>query len=366
MEGFYGVEVSVGEKVIPEIPEGNVLRLTQIAVPANTSDAVSLVVSLQGKEFTIASLDPVRNVSQMGIDLVIKAEQNIILSATGNGSVHVTGYIQPIENVTDGESSCGGEICSGVPFEKMAPPPFRGVAPACKTSVQSSNNTSESDYDVEGIVSVDDGVEKIGKRGDKGEERPSKIRHEGGVEFHNEQHVDEHRYRRGGYFRYNGEGGYGGVHQGFFRQRGRQRINSTSSQGGFGAIYNEPIHEADQLGMNRGYGRGGYSSRGRGYMGGGYRGQANGEMRRGYTNEERYLYSGGEWQGMSSNLLGRGFAAINRGFHPYSSRNNYPFPPNHHLNDASRTLPPYSGRGGTNAVWNRGGFRGGNSGRGRY
>ncbi|CBH13082.1 nucleolar RNA-binding protein, truncated [Trypanosoma brucei gambiense DAL972] len=90
VKGFYGVEVSAGQKVKPKIPEDHVLRLTQIAVPANASGAITLVISFKGKEFTIATLDPKRSLFQMGIDLVLTAEQGTTLSATGSGSVHLT------------------------------------------------------------------------------------------------------------------------------------------------------------------------------------------------------------------------------------------------------------------------------------
>ncbi|PWV18070.1 putative nucleolar RNA-binding protein [Trypanosoma cruzi] len=99
MEGFYGVEVASGQQVKPKIPEEHALRLTQLALPANASAAISLIVSFQGKQFTIATLDPKKNLFQMSTDLVFT--EPTTLTATGAGCVHVTGYIQPVGNDMD-------------------------------------------------------------------------------------------------------------------------------------------------------------------------------------------------------------------------------------------------------------------------
>ncbi|PWU88192.1 putative nucleolar RNA-binding protein [Trypanosoma cruzi] len=98
-EGFYGVEVASGQQVKPKIPEEHALRLTQLALPANASAAISLIVSFQGKQFTIATLDPKKNLFQMSTDLVFT--EPATLTATGAGCVHVTGYIQPVGNDMD-------------------------------------------------------------------------------------------------------------------------------------------------------------------------------------------------------------------------------------------------------------------------
>ncbi|KAH8613646.1 hypothetical protein ERJ75_000755400 [Trypanosoma vivax] len=89
MESFYGLEVAAGKQVKPKIPEDHVLRLTQVALPVNANAAISLVVSLEGKQFTIATLDPKRNTFQTSTDFVLTTEQAITFSAVG-AATHVT------------------------------------------------------------------------------------------------------------------------------------------------------------------------------------------------------------------------------------------------------------------------------------
>uniref|UniRef100_A0A0A9Z120 Nucleoplasmin-like domain-containing protein n=1 Tax=Lygus hesperus TaxID=30085 RepID=A0A0A9Z120_LYGHE len=98
MEGFYGIEVSAGKTVKPKIPEECALRITQLALPANASAVISIIVSFEGKEFTIATLDPKKSLYQISTDLVFTASQGVSFTAQGAGAVHLTGYVQPVGN----------------------------------------------------------------------------------------------------------------------------------------------------------------------------------------------------------------------------------------------------------------------------
>ncbi|TPP52517.1 hypothetical protein CGC21_10540 [Leishmania donovani] len=107
MEGFYGIEVTAGKQVKAKIPEECALRVTQLAVPANAAGAVSLVVSFEGKLFTIATLDPKKGVYQMSTDLVFTEAQDVSFSAQGAGAIHVTGYVQPFQRAERGDHRGG-------------------------------------------------------------------------------------------------------------------------------------------------------------------------------------------------------------------------------------------------------------------
>eukprot|EP01084_Bolivina_argentea_P263909 446867_1 len=95
MEGFYGFEVQAGKDVKPKIPAENVLRVTQIALPANANGAVSVTVTYDGRTFAVGTLDAKASLFQISTDLIFGENQTVTFSAKGAGSVHVTGYLQP-------------------------------------------------------------------------------------------------------------------------------------------------------------------------------------------------------------------------------------------------------------------------------
>ncbi|ORC86619.1 nucleolar RNA-binding protein, partial [Trypanosoma theileri] len=160
MEGFYGVEVSAGQQVKPKIPEEHALRLTQIALPANASAAVSLIVSFQGKQFTIATLDPKKSF-QMSTDLVFT--EPLTLSATGAGCVHVTGYVQPVGNDLDSLGShdfADDEEDDDDDEEELEAVPAKKMNGAVAPASDDDDDDEEDDEDDEEAMSGDDDDEE--------------------------------------------------------------------------------------------------------------------------------------------------------------------------------------------------------------
>lgn len=101
MEGFYGVEIAVGRHVKPQIPEACLLRISQIALPAGATGAVTLSVVIGGMSYAIATLDPTRAAFHASADLVVAASQGVTFRAEGVGAVHLTGFIQPSDQDGD-------------------------------------------------------------------------------------------------------------------------------------------------------------------------------------------------------------------------------------------------------------------------
>ncbi|RNE97025.1 nucleolar RNA-binding protein, partial [Trypanosoma conorhini] len=155
MEGFYGVEVAAGKQVSLKIPEEHALRLTQLALPANASAAISLIVSFQGKQFTIATLDPKRNVFQMSTDLVFT--EPTTLTATGAGCVHVTGYVQPVGDDVD---SFAGHDFDDDEEEEMVPKKKNGKPAAPAGDDEEEEDEEDEDEEVDGVHAEDEDDEE--------------------------------------------------------------------------------------------------------------------------------------------------------------------------------------------------------------
>eukprot|EP00343_Euplotes_focardii_P007295 CAMPEP_0205820550 /NCGR_PEP_ID=MMETSP0206-20130828/3206_1 /ASSEMBLY_ACC=CAM_ASM_000279 /TAXON_ID=36767 /ORGANISM="Euplotes focardii, Strain TN1" /LENGTH=161 /DNA_ID=CAMNT_0053115381 /DNA_START=27 /DNA_END=508 /DNA_ORIENTATION=+ len=94
MDAFFGFELVAGKEEKPKIPGDSVLRVSQLALPAGATERITIYVTVDGKTFAIATLDPKANVYHNVVDLIFSASQGFAMSAKGKGSVHVTGYLQ--------------------------------------------------------------------------------------------------------------------------------------------------------------------------------------------------------------------------------------------------------------------------------
>ncbi|CCW72172.1 unnamed protein product [Phytomonas sp. Hart1] len=113
MESFFGVEVMVGKPLKPKIPDDRMLHVSQMALPAGARDSVTFRIVLDGKSFTIATLDPKRGVYFTRLDFVFNPTQKILFSADGpldKGSVHITGFTQTSDDIEEDEEGLVDEF----------------------------------------------------------------------------------------------------------------------------------------------------------------------------------------------------------------------------------------------------------------
>ena len=90
---FFGVIVPDNKEIPAQVPAGCSLRLTQIALPANSNGKATVFANVDGKLFAVGTLDAAHAVYQFNVDLCFGVGQKILLSVKGNTAVHVAGSV---------------------------------------------------------------------------------------------------------------------------------------------------------------------------------------------------------------------------------------------------------------------------------
>uniref|UniRef100_A0A146KTK0 Nucleoplasmin-like domain-containing protein n=1 Tax=Lygus hesperus TaxID=30085 RepID=A0A146KTK0_LYGHE len=96
MQRFHGFEVISGKECPLRLKAGDGFHLSLVSFPYNSNGHCSVHVSVEGKTYSICTLNSAQNILQVSTDLVFNAVQNAVFHVSGTGRVNCTGYIQPL------------------------------------------------------------------------------------------------------------------------------------------------------------------------------------------------------------------------------------------------------------------------------
>ncbi len=99
LERFFGKEIlGNGQPVKVAVAEGTTLHICQAALPATANGRTVLSITVDGTTFCIGTLDTNANLFQMPLELVVSAQQQLSFSAKGQSAIHISGFIEPVED----------------------------------------------------------------------------------------------------------------------------------------------------------------------------------------------------------------------------------------------------------------------------
>ena len=134
MSRFFGSELKAGATIKPTVPEGHVLTLKQIAMPANATGKIVVTLTVDGATATVASLDPATGAYQMPMEVSVHSSQKFSLTAKGAGAVHLLGRV---EETGDAELDDDDAEDFGAGDE---------AGPARKAAKKEADGSSDDDY----------------------------------------------------------------------------------------------------------------------------------------------------------------------------------------------------------------------------
>lgn len=102
---FWGLILKAGEKKDGDIPEGGALTVAQASLTgAKNGESAQIYAIVDDAKYLLGTLQAGRT-DQQQFDLNFFCEQTVTFEVTGSGSVHLVGYLQPIDDNMSGDDS---------------------------------------------------------------------------------------------------------------------------------------------------------------------------------------------------------------------------------------------------------------------